>query len=1309
MEDVDAFLASLDQFSSPTIDAGIQRQREQQSGAVVAPSASASSAAAPGGAHSPHRRRPRDSDRGASSHPETVRRSSFSNSGDGTGGTCRDPHRSAAMPSWQAPAILSPHAPNVIRDHSARSWWCARCTAENTSQMQSCALCHRRRHRAEEPQPLLTSPEAPLYSAPPAESPATLSGSSSEAFSSAAPGDARGFQLGGGLTTHASSVVHGGGPGRESVVTAGPDEVSCPRCTFLNSSSRRICEMCEGALPSLPAARACFATTVKGDRAFLGKTAPPAVMGNGTLSGLGATAAAPVPSTVLTGVGSVDRSLREGLSTYQPSHSPQPASSAVSATAQRVALQRAARGASSLSPVELSSCSSQSSSSFSSDGDDDGEASEDEWSDEEEEAAVRERADHRELVRFLETLQSVKFDTLPCAAVPATMRGRAELRPFQLQALYWLLSREQHELHRACAAAKDAGSVLRKEKVTSSCESGAESCGEPHHGTACNGSSCAVGGVSRGGGGALEKGGHLAAESRCMALPASCPLTTASCPPCTHAVTCSPDSGAEGDDSTSIRGQEMARTVRGGVFADYMGLGKTRALIALCETTRAPRIDRVTGSLVESTATLIVCPTSLLTQWVSEIHRCVERPASAPLRILVYYGSRKRRLSLFQVAQSYDYVLTTYQTLSHKQPPASRFGPAYAGSRAARSGGAPSAMTADFSHVDDLDAGASAHASAEKYDVDRRLQTEVDKLFMIRWGRIILDEAHYVRNMRTQQSRACLKLSGVCRWVVTATPVQNSLNDLYPLLRFLDVPHFSSLGWWNSEIVRYYNLDPLHPRPVTALSILFGSILLRRTPNSIVDGKPILELPPKRMITHTVGLSREEMRFYQSIHAKATQKLNALRDRDVYATRTPLATFTTAFEMLVRCRQTCLHPYIVVAALRRCHRLPGAEADRGAAAAVDGVDRASTTTNHVSSEAARRQREDDQRTARAIDEFIQGVVLRRLRTVKAGEFVQSLVEEIRHQQLESRECIICLDTVNRPAILPCAHVFCVECITHALQATRRCPLCKRSAKPPELLLVPLELLDRTPQQPPGSAGGGSGGDGSASATESAPEVPLNLDLTNMNNWSLQLSSKTQYLIDAIRSLPADDKVVVFSAFLVYLRCAQHWLQAAGVSCAIYSGSMSMKQKHSLLELFHDASQPGSPRVLLATTSSCGVGLNLTCANHCFLMEPSWNPGTEEQALNRIHRIGQTKPVTITKLIADGTIEQNISQLCERKRALSRYCFSSGEGGAAAPDGGGSRDGRLRTADLLQLFAPEKSSESGDDDDSTEEDEAEAVE
>jgi DNA repair protein RAD5 len=1304
MDDVDAFLASLDRFTSPTIDAGIQRQQTQlvssQGPAAAAQQATDTTA---GPLHA-SRRRPRGGEI-QYEHQQQQQQQQRPQEGQKVPLPSQRQYATSRAPDSLTHADVNGvslvYNVDAAQHHEpAHLWRCLRCSTENVEANPSCCGCHSRRRRVEEPRPNAGVTDARLQAS---SSPTSLN-------------------------QHVSAVVDGEGGssyfvGREPVVVAGQSEVSCPRCTFLNPSHRRTCEMCEGLMPS-PASAAVVPSMMSGVGANVEHNA---LRGATAVLAPSAAASAAVPSLALPGVGGGGVNATRATDGSTPSNSLHsvPATSfgysrggkncvspaAAAAVAARVNSENAA-GQRGLAPGGTTSetffsvagipddsrnvdaVSSSNSGNDSDEDDSSSEASEHDFDwDEQQQHSQHEPLDHRELVRFLETLQSVRFDELPLAAVPLSMRARAELRPFQLQALYWLLSREQHEPQR----------VREADLLNDGSDSMDSWCTCPEKGNDF---------------GCLTKEATLSCADSRGWRPSS-------------------DDAAVDSPTSPLTSKGVSNTVRGGVFADFMGLGKTRTLIALCEASRAPRTDRVTGSLVESTATLIVCPTSLLTQWVEEIQRCVERPASAPLRILVYYGARKRRQTLFQVAQSYDYVITTYQTLTHEQPPLA-FSLMSSGSGDGRPGSLYDSPGSNMSgrtffgsdlyeYVDELSSN-----DADSYSVDHHLKTEVGKLFMIRWARIILDEAHYIRNMRTRQSRSCLRLAGVCRWVVTATPVQNSLNDLYPLLRFLAVPHFSSLQWWNEEIVRYFNLDPRHPRPVTALSILFRSILLRRTPESLVNGKPILDLPPKRLVTRTVALSRDEARFYKAIHTKATEKLNALRQRDAVATQSPLATFTTAFEMLVRCRQTCLHPYIVVAALRKCCHLsngvgggerPGESQRRqgGAADASGPVNSSSRSGNDAALRQAQcdqqqqlqmqqqRQREAEQQTARALDQFIHSVVLRRLRTVKASEFVQSLVQEIRQQRLELRECIICLDTVNRPAILPCAHVFCVECITHALEATRRCPLCKRTSRVSELLLVPMELLN-TEQHPAADAGGSGGAGASPSAhvkgedgravAEPPPEVPEGLDLTNVANWGLTLSSKTQFLLHAIARIPPEDKAVVFSSFLTYLRYAQHWLQESGVSCALYSGGMTMRQKQLLLDKFRDTTQPDSPRVLLATMSSCGVGLNLTCANHCFLMEPSWNPGTEEQALNRIHRIGQTKPVTVTKLIADDTIEQSICELCERKRALSGYCFGNG----SSISGGGGGDGRLRTADLLALFAPETSS-SEDSNDSDEEDES----
>ena len=97
-----------------------------------------------------------------------------------------------------------------------------------------------------------------------------------------------------------------------------------------------------------------------------------------------------------------------------------------------------------------------------------------------------------------------------------------------------------------------------------------------------------------------------------------------------------------------------------------------------------------------------------------------------------------------------------------------------------------------------------------------------------------------------------------------------------------------------------------------------------------------------------------------------------------------------------------------------------------------------------------------------------------------------------------------------------------------------------------------------------------------------------------------------------------------------------------------------------------------PPVMLLSLKAGGVGLNLTAADHVFLVDPWWNPATEDQAADRAHRIGQDRPVMVYRLVATDTVEERILALQERKRAL-----------AAAALGGADAGAPLTKADLLE--------------------------
>lgn len=101
--------------------------------------------------------------------------------------------------------------------------------------------------------------------------------------------------------------------------------------------------------------------------------------------------------------------------------------------------------------------------------------------------------------------------------------------------------------------------------------------------------------------------------------------------------------------------------------------------------------------------------------------------------------------------------------------------------------------------------------------------------------------------------------------------------------------------------------------------------------------------------------------------------------------------------------------------------------------------------------------------------------------------------------------------------------------------------------------------------------------------------------------------------------------------------------------------MNAKKRAQVIEEFGSPKSDG-PLVLLASLRSSGAGINLTAASVVYLLEPWWNPAVEEQAMDRVHRIGQTEEVRIVRMIARDSIEERVLDLQEKKKRLAREAF-----------------------------------------------------
>lgn len=103
--------------------------------------------------------------------------------------------------------------------------------------------------------------------------------------------------------------------------------------------------------------------------------------------------------------------------------------------------------------------------------------------------------------------------------------------------------------------------------------------------------------------------------------------------------------------------------------------------------------------------------------------------------------------------------------------------------------------------------------------------------------------------------------------------------------------------------------------------------------------------------------------------------------------------------------------------------------------------------------------------------------------------------------------------------------------------------------------------------------------------------------------------------------------------------------------------MSISARNQVLSRF--AHMDAMPQILLVSLTAGGIGLNLTCANHVILLDPWWNSAIEEQAIDRVYRLGQTKPVEVHRLIMDDSIENWIWKMKEEKHKVSQSFHEHG--------------------------------------------------
>ncbi|KAI8343720.1 SNF2 family N-terminal domain-containing protein [Chlamydoabsidia padenii] len=636
---------------------------------------------------------------------------------------------------------------------------------------------------------------------------------------------------------------------------------------------------------------------------------------------------------------------------------------------------------------------------------------------------------------------------------------------------------------------------------------------------------------------------------------------------------------------------------RGGILADEMGLGKTIEMLSLIHTNRFARGEMSLAEPNSSPTTLIVCPMALLAQWRDEITR-----GSLPdtMTVEVYYNNSKSQdiQPKFCSESAPDVLVTTYGTIL-----------------------------------------------AEMNRLEEKGRKSKFTLFDVDFWRVVLDEAHHIKNRRSKTAKACHLLQSKRRWALSGTPIQNKMEDLFSLVRFLKCEPWGNYTFWRTFITIPF--EKKDPRAISTVKSVLEPLVLRRTKNMRdKNGDPMVPLPSKEINIEYLDFSGPEQDIYDSLFTDSKTKFSHF-----CSAGTSLRNYASIFQLLSRLRQATCHPYLALGASKRNGSGKSADGDDDTALHEDIL---TDDGGRISIEALIEKYQDSTMASLTLDDGSSKSNLDAMEVdgdttndqSYGASILQKLLEQQRGDSSESSngsipdECPICFEAVDSVIMLPCMHMGCRPCIMEYLQKKENqnlpgdCPICRHGP------IVEKDLLEIMQQN--------------GSTTKSNTMLDVRRAVGGYKS-----STKIDALIRHLKQYIADGRrTVVFSQYTGFLDMIQVALNLHDIDFVRFDGTLSQAQREKVLAKFSPKDDQKSPMVMLISLRSGGVGLNLTCASRAIMMDPWWNFAVEAQAIDRIHRLGQVDNVVVTRFIIKGTVEEQILDIQNRKHEMMNELYMS---------------------------------------------------
>ncbi|KAI6118995.1 SNF2 family N-terminal domain-containing protein [Pisolithus croceorrhizus] len=647
-----------------------------------------------------------------------------------------------------------------------------------------------------------------------------------------------------------------------------------------------------------------------------------------------------------------------------------------------------------------------------------------------------------------------------------------------------------------------------------------------------------------------------------------------------------------------------------------------------------------------------------------EMTGSVTRPSKRegrPLRVYIYHGNARRPDIAFLA--DFDAVITTYATLASEY------------SRQNRKV-VPTETDADDDGSsdggfggNDTDSGV-ARAKPKRAGVKRKkscftlggLTEAASPLQMIHWFRVVLDEAHCIKETATVGSRASCDLTAHRRLCLTGTPVQNKLDDVFALIKFLRLDPLDDKNVWTEYIgtpVKYGQ-----SLGVVRLQTVMKCITLRRTKDSKAsDGKRILSLPPRRDELRYLKFDPHEQVVYDQFFRESKAEFNELSSKNEV-----MKNYVGILQKILRLRQICDHFELVegkglgevlsadsgnyediVAAIER----DGLNSHH-AAAIVMLLREAGTSQCVECGEELCTSGEREQMIDGGMGMDVDGPP-----APKRGKKGRGVLSRAPTRPSSPSTLYLVLTR--------CLHLFCLPCFRQCTwpgwpdvppDACQACSACQTGLSPQDAIQVRPDCSPQEPSPRKKTAKREKRLKG-AGIEKFQPSTKVRALLGDLIQFSKMNPYSTNYDPESIEVQMVDGdgrhvddhviKTVVFSQWTSMLDKVEDALEAAGIRYDRLDGTMKRDERTRAMDaLKYDT----ACEVLLVSLKAGGVGLNLTAAQRVYLMDPYWNPAVENQAVDRIHRLGQTRPVTTVKLIIENSIEDRLLEVQRKKTELA---------------------------------------------------------